>query len=116
VDGRDLLPGGHVAQVAIGNGPAVGGGTELIPGADTTSGHLLVIVSRTVGPLSRLVYLARLKGGSHHLMKEVSRVRGHEVVVEGDDFWLTTDGELSGPHRSGRWEVVPGAVSMFLPA
>jgi diacylglycerol kinase (ATP) len=115
VDGEDLLPGGNVAQVAIGNGPAVGGGTELIPGADTTSGHLLVIVSRTVGPLSRLVYLARLKGGSHHLMKEVSRVHGKQVGVGGDEFWLTSDGELSGPHRQRSWEVVPGAVDMYLP-
>jgi YegS/Rv2252/BmrU family lipid kinase len=116
VDGEDLMPGGHVAQVAIGNGPAVGGGTELIPGADTTSGHLLVIVSRTVGPFSRLVYMARLKGGSHHLMKEVTRVHGKHVGVQGDDFWLTTDGELSGPHRRRSWEVLPGAVAMFLPA
>ena len=115
VDGEPLFPGGHVAQVAIGNGPAVGGGTELIPGADTTSGHLLVIVSRTVGPLSRLVYLARLTGGSHHLMKEVSRVHGKEVTVEGDDFWVTSDGELSGPHRRRSWTVVPGALDMFLP-
>jgi diacylglycerol kinase (ATP) len=116
VDGEDLMPGGHVAQVAIGNGPAVGGGTELIPGANTTSGHLLVIVSKTVGPFSRLVYMARLKGGSHHLMKEVRRVHGKKVAVQGDDFWLTTDGELSGPHRSRSWEVRPGAVDMFLPA
>ncbi|HET6560690.1 MAG TPA: diacylglycerol kinase family protein [Marmoricola sp.] len=115
VDGEDLMPGGRVAQVAIGNGPAVGGGTELIPGADTTSGHLLVIVSKTIGPLSRLVYLARLKGGSHYLMKEVSRVRGQQVTVEGGDFWLTSDGELSGPHRRRTWRVVPGAVDMFLP-
>jgi diacylglycerol kinase (ATP) len=115
VDGEDLMPGGHVAQVAIGNGPAVGGGTELIPGADTTSGHLLVIVSRTVGPFSRLIYMARLKGGSHHLMKEVSRVHGKRVAVQGDDFWLTSDGELSGPHRQRSWEVLPGAVDMFLP-
>ncbi len=115
VDDEDLMPGGHVAQVAIGNGPAVGGGTELIPGADTTSGHLLVIVSRTVGPLSRLIYLARLKGGSHHLMKEVRRVHGKRVAVQGDEFWLTSDGELSGPHCRRSWEVVPQALDMFLP-
>jgi diacylglycerol kinase (ATP) len=116
VDGQDLMPGGHVAQVAIGNGPAVGGGTELIPGADTTSGHLLVIVSKTIGPFSRLVYAARLKGGSHHLMKEVTRLHGKHVAVQGDDFWLTTDGELSGPHRERSWKVMPGAVDMFLPS
>ena len=115
VDGEDLMPGGHVAQVAIGNGPQVGGGTELIPGADPSSGQMLVIVSRTVGPLSRLVYMARLKGGSHHLMKEVVRKHGRVVTVEGDRFWLTTDGELSGPNRRRRWELWPGALWLFLP-
>jgi diacylglycerol kinase (ATP) len=115
VDGEDLLPGGRVAQVAIGNGSHVGGGTELIPGADPGSGHLLVIVSRTVGPFSRLVYMARLKGGSHHLMKEVTRKHGKVVTVEGDRFWLTADGELSGPNHKRRWDVRPGALEVFLP-
>jgi YegS/Rv2252/BmrU family lipid kinase len=115
VDGEDLMPGGRVAQVAIGNGPHVGGGTELIPGADPTSGHMLVIVSRTVGPLSRLVYVARLKGGSHHLMKEVSRKHASVVTVEGDRFWLTADGELSGPNRARRWELKRGALEVFAP-
>ena len=114
IDGEDLLPGGHVAQVAIGNGPQVGGGTELIPGADPSSGQLLVIVSRTVGPFSRLVYLARLRGGSHHLMKEVSRRHARVVTVEGDRFWVTADGELSGPNRRRRWELRPAALQLFL--
>src|SRR3954451_18921116 len=71
VDGEPLTPVSRVAQVAIGNGSNVGGGTELIPGADPVPGKLVVIVSAAAGPLSRLVYLARLKAGSHHLMKEV---------------------------------------------
>lgn len=116
VDGEDLLPGGRVAQVAIGNGPHVGGGTELIPGADPSSGHMLVIVSRTVGPLSRLVYMARLKGGSHHLMKEVTRRHASVVTVEGDRFWLTADGELSGPNHARRWDLKRGALEVFAPA
>ncbi len=116
VDGVPVAPGVRVAQVAIGNGSSVGGGTELIPGAEPESGRLVVIISRAAGPFSRLVYLARLRGGTHHLMKEVTRVVGREVTVEGDDFWLTTDGELSGPHRSRRWEVRSGATRMYLPA
>jgi diacylglycerol kinase (ATP) len=115
VDGKPLTPVSRVAQVAIGNGSNVGGGTELIPGADPVGGQLVVIVSRAAGHLSRLVYLARLKGGSHHLMKEVTRVTGCEVRVEGDDFWTTSDGELSGPHRSRTWELRSDAVEMFLP-
>jgi diacylglycerol kinase (ATP) len=115
VDGRDLMQRRRVAQVAIGNGSSVGGGTELLPGADLGDGLLLVIVSRAMGHLSRLVYAARLRGGTHHLMKEVSRVTGREVTVRGDDFWLTADGELSGPHRQRRWTVLPEGVRLFRP-
>ncbi|MET1038194.1 MAG: diacylglycerol kinase family protein, partial [Aeromicrobium sp.] len=94
VDGEPLLRRQRVVQVAIGNGSTVGGGTELIPDADPTDGELTVIVSHAVRALSRLVYMARLKGASHHLMKEVVRVSGRRVEVEGDDFWVTADGEL----------------------
>jgi diacylglycerol kinase family enzyme len=102
--------------VAIGNGSHVGGGTELIPGAHPSSGQLLVIVSRARGRWTRLAYLARLRGGTHHLMKEVERACGREVAVEGERFWLISDGEISGPHRRRTWTLVPGAVEMFLPA
>jgi diacylglycerol kinase family enzyme len=115
VDGEPLTPVSRVAQVAIGNGSNVGGGTELIPGADPVTGQLVVIVSRAGGHLSRLVYLARLRAGSHHLMKEVTRVTGCEVHVEGDHFWTTSDGELSGPYRSRTWQLRTGAVEMYLP-
>ena len=115
VDGRDLDRPKRLAQVAIGNGPTVGGGTELIPGADPTSGSITVIVSRAVGRWSRVGYMLRLRGGSHHLMKEVQRVRGREVKVEGEEFWLSSDGEVSGPHTCVSWWLRPGAVHMFLP-
>ncbi len=116
VDGKPLHPVSRVAQVAIGNGSNVGGGTELIPGADPVLGKLVVIVSRAAGHLSRLVYMARLRAGSHHLMKEVTRVTGCEVRVEGDHFWTTSDGELSGPYRTRTWELRADAVEMYLPA
>ncbi len=115
VDGQPLLPGGRVAQVAIGNGSTVGGGTRLIPGADPSDGRLNVVLSRTVGPLNRLVYAARLRGGSHTLMKEVHRESGTEVSVEGDGFWVTADGELSGPHRHRTWRIQPRVLELFLP-
>jgi len=115
VDDADLLRRRRVVQVAIGNGPNVGGGTELIPDADPTDGHLNVIVFHALRALTRLVYVARLKGGSHHLMKEVVRASGRRVDVDGEDFWVTADGELSGPHRRRTWELAAGAVEMFLP-
>jgi diacylglycerol kinase family enzyme len=115
VDGKLIDRPHRLAQVAIGNGPDVGGGTELIPGADATSGSITVIVSRAVGPWARLGYMLRLRGGSHHLMKEVEQLHGMKVEVEGDEFYLSADGEVTGPHTRMSWELHPDAVRMFLP-
>ena len=115
VDGKLIDRPHRLAQVAIGNGPDVGGGTELIPGADPTSGSMTVIVSRAVGPWSRLGYMLRLRGGSHHLMKEVERLTGTTLEVEGDEFYLSADGEVTGPHTHMSWELRADAVRMFLP-
>jgi YegS/Rv2252/BmrU family lipid kinase len=115
VDDRTIDRPHRLAQVAIGNGSTVGGGTELIPGAEPTSGHITVIVSRAVGPWKRLGYMLRLRGGSHHLMKGVEQVTGQQVKVEGDEFWLSADGEVTGPHKCMTWELHPSAVRMFLP-
>jgi YegS/Rv2252/BmrU family lipid kinase len=115
VDGRPLVAPRRVAQVAVGNGSRVGGGTELIPGAHPASGQLLVIVSRARGRWTRLAYLVRLRGGSHHFMKEVDRVAGREVTVEGEPFRVVTDGEISEPVSRRTWTLLPQAVEMFLP-
>jgi diacylglycerol kinase (ATP) len=116
VDGRTVVRRRRVAQVAIGNGSRVGGGTELIPGADPSDGELVVIVSRARGALRRFAYVARLRRGKHHLMKEVDRTTGRTVVVEGDPFYVISDGEISPePCRRRTWELQVGAVEMYLP-
>ncbi len=115
LDGRDLARGRRVAQVAIGNGSRVGGGTELIPGAHPSTGQVRVIVSRPRGWWRRVTYLARLRGGTHHQMTEVERADGREVTVTGEPFWVVADGEIDGPHRRRTWRIAPGAVRMFLP-
>lgn len=115
LEGRELTKGRSVAQVAIGNGSHVGGGTELIPGADPASGRLVVIVSRNRSVWSRLSYLARLRGGSHHLMREVTQVTGTEVAVRGEEFYCVADGEISGPHTAKSWRLRRGAVSFLRP-
>ena len=105
----------HLAQVAIGNGSYVGGGTALIPGADVGDGRLVVIVSQAVGKWGRVAYAARLRGVTHHMMKEVTRVRGRSVTVRGEPFRIVADGEISGPYTERSWELRRGAVEMFLP-
>jgi diacylglycerol kinase (ATP) len=105
----------HVAQVAIGNGTTVGGGTDLTPHADTGDGLLDVMVSLAVGPLSRFGYAFQLKLGRHPQRDDVIYVRGKTVTVSGQAFWCSADGELSGPERTRTWRIEPGAFSMPLP-
>jgi diacylglycerol kinase family enzyme len=116
VDDRTVVRRRKVAQVAVGNGSNVGGGTELIPGADPADGEPVVIVSRARGLLRRFAYLARLRRGKHHLMAEVDRATGCHVVVEGEPFYVITDGEISDePCRRRSWDLQVGAVQMYLP-
>jgi diacylglycerol kinase family enzyme len=116
VDGEVLVePDRPVAQVAIGNGVTVGGGTPLTPEAELTDGQVDVLVSFAVGMASRLGYIASLRFGKHHRRRDVEYVRGREITVAGDDFWVSTDGEVQGPVRRRTWRVEPGAMTMLLP-
>jgi diacylglycerol kinase (ATP) len=105
----------HVAQVAIGNGRTVGGGTDLTPHADTSDGRLDVMVSCAVGPLSRFGYAFQLRVGRHPERHDVLYVRGSQVTVSGQSFWCSADGELFGPERNRTWRIEPEAFRMPLP-
>jgi diacylglycerol kinase (ATP) len=104
-----------VLMVAIGNGGNVGGGTELNPDADTEDGLVDVMISRAVGPMAKLGYVLRLRKGEHDQRDDVVTLRGRTVKVSGDEFWLSADGEISGPERSRSWRLEPAAYSMILP-
>ena len=104
-----------VLMVAIGNGGNVGGGTELNPDADTEDGLLDVMISRAVAPMAKLGYVARLRKGEHDERDDVATLKGRSVKVSGDEFWLSADGEISGPERSRSWRLEPAAYSMILP-
>lgn len=105
-----------VLMVAIGNGGNVGGGTELNPDADTEDGRLDVMISRAVTPLAKIGYVARLRRGDHDERDDVVTLRGRTVKVSGDEFWLSADGEISGPERSRSWRLEPAAYRLILPA
>ena len=104
-----------VLMVAIGNGGNVGGGTELNPDADPEDGRLDVMISRAVKPLAKVGYVARLSRGEHAERDDVVTLRGRSVKVSGEEFWLSADGEISGPERSRSWRLEPAAYSMILP-
>jgi diacylglycerol kinase (ATP) len=102
-------------MVAIGNGPHVGGGTELTPEADPEDGEIDVMISHAVGPAAKLGYALRLRRGDHHRRDDVQYLRGSQVTISGDAFWISADGEISGPERHRSWHVEPEAYSFILP-
>ena len=104
-----------VLQVAVGNGSSVGGGTELVPDAEPDDGRLDIMVSKATGPISRLVYAGRLAMGSHPEHADVDYLHGTTVTISGEEFWLSADGELSGPERHRSWRLERAAYSMVLP-
>lgn len=115
VDGRSVsAPGEHILQVAIGNGPYVGGGAPLTPDARPDDGDADVLIARTRGLGARLGYAAGLLIGRHGDRADVTTVRGRRVEVTGEDFWCSEDGELTGPHRRRVWSIAPAAYRIFV--
>ena len=104
-----------VLQVAIGNGASVGGGTRLTPDADPADGKADVMISRATGPVSRLIYAGRLGLGSHPDHADVISLRASQVTVSGEEFWISADGEISGPERHRSWRLQRAAYSLVLP-
>lgn len=115
VDREDVRGRGRVLQLAVGNGPYVGGGTELTPGARPSDGLVDIVVSYADAPLARVGYALRLRRGTHPGRDDVVSLRGSTVSVDGEPFWCNADGELSGPYRSANWWLRPAALSMVLP-
>ena len=105
-----------VLMVAIGNGANVGGGTELTPEADPEDGKIDVLISHSTGAVAKVGYALRLSRGEHHHRDDVQYFRASQVAISGDEFWISADGEISGPERQRSWRVEPGAYSFILPA
>jgi YegS/Rv2252/BmrU family lipid kinase len=117
VDGRVVTDLDHpVLMVAIGNGAHVGGGTELTPEADPEDGRIDVMISHSIGPLAKLGYAIGLSRGEHHRRDDVQYFRAGQVTISGDSFWISADGEISGPERQRSWHVEPAAYSFILPS
>ena len=104
-----------VLMVAVGNGAHVGGGTELTPEADPEDGKVDVMISHAIGPTAKLGYALHLRRGEHHRRDDVQYLRGSQVTISGDAFWISADGEISGPERQRSWHVEPEAYSFILP-
>jgi diacylglycerol kinase family enzyme len=104
-----------VFMLAVGNGASVGGGTELTPDADPGDGQVDVLVSFSTGPGARLGYVADLLRRRHPERDDTVCLRGTQVSVSGEAFWISADGEISGPEGRRTWHVERAAYSMLVP-
>jgi diacylglycerol kinase family enzyme len=113
VDGRPLdLPGERVLLAGVGNGPSIGGGTSLFPGARTGDGLLDVVVSCATGPAARAAFGLALRKGTHVERDDVVATRGTTARIVGDAVGLDADGELEDAVTDRTWTVLPGAWSL----
>jgi diacylglycerol kinase (ATP) len=104
-----------VLDISIGNGATVGGGVPVNPAADPQSGQMDVMLSFAVGPVARLSYGIDLLRSRHLARKDVVHRRGDTVSISGSPFWLSSDGEVSGPISDRTWRVEKSAFQMTLP-
>lgn len=113
VDGAPLdLPGEDVLMVGVGNGPSIGGGTPLFPGARPDDGHLDVVVSCATGRAARLAFGAALRDGTHVGRDDVVAVQGRNVRIWGDAIDYDGDGELDHDVADRTFRLEPGAWSL----
>ena len=115
LDGEPVAaPDRPVLEVSIGNGATVGGGLALHPGADPADGRLDVVVSYAAGPLRRFSYGIDLLRQRHPERSDVLRRTCDTVSVAGAPFYLSADGEISGPVPRRTWHVERAAMRMVL--
>ena len=116
VDGRVVSDSDvRSLMVGIGNGPGIGGGTQLLPHAVPDDGLLDVLVSRATGPLARMRYGAALRAGRHLDDPDVRSARGRVVTISGEPVGVNADGELGDEITRRTWTVETGCWSLLRP-
>ncbi|MEZ0165670.1 diacylglycerol kinase family protein [Kineococcus sp. LSe6-4] len=118
VDGQVVAPGPEpVLMVGIGIGGTIGGGAPLVPGADPHDGVADVVVSTSTGPLARLGFAAGLRRGVHVERQDVTTAAGSvvEITAESGAFRLNSDGEVTDPQTSERFEMHTDVWRVFCP-
>jgi diacylglycerol kinase (ATP) len=119
VDG-ELLHGraAPALMVALGVGQTVGGGAQLIPGADPHDGGVDVVVWESVTLPARVAYAVGLKDGRHAAREDARTARGRRVEIRaaaGKSFLANIDGEVHGPFTEHDWQARADAWSCLVP-
>ncbi|HEX6418689.1 MAG TPA: diacylglycerol kinase family protein [Acidimicrobiales bacterium] len=106
---------GPALMVGVGNGPSIGGGTELFPGAAIDDGRADLVVVTAVGAAARAAFAAALRSGDHLGRDDVVALRATDVAVSGDAVRHNADGEVSDAVGRRRYRVEPAAWRLIRP-
>lgn len=115
VDGRVVFDGTTVLA-GIGNGPTIGGGTPMFPGARLDDGQAVVVVAgNRWGRLGRAAFGRSVRRGRHGSLPWVRVVRGRHIKVTGEPVAGNADGEIWP--ASPLWDVTvqPGILRLRRP-
>ena len=94
-------------MVGVGNGPYVGGGTALCPGARPDDGRLDVMVSTATGPTARATFGMALERGTHLDRDDVVAATGQVVRIRGEAVGHNVDGELQPAVDDRTYRLLP---------
>jgi diacylglycerol kinase family enzyme len=115
VDGR-VVHDGTTVLAGIGNGPSIGGGTRMFPGARLDDGQALVMVAGSKwGRAGRAVFGRSLRHGQHGRLPWVRLVRGRHIEVTGEPVAGNADGEIWPASPSWNVTVKPTALRLRRP-
>ncbi len=98
--------------VAVGNGPAYGGGMRVTPGAEFDDGLLDVLVLHKISTAEFLRVFPTVFKGTHVTHPKVQVVRARTVRLEATGIVAYADGERFAPLPLSM-EVVPAALSVL---
>ena len=100
-------------MVAIANTGIFGGGMQIAPDADPTDGLLDVTIIHEASRTKLLRLLPSVYSGKFVTNPVVERLRAKVVEFDGDDLFVTGDGEEMG-EVPARVEAVPGILNLIV--
>jgi YegS/Rv2252/BmrU family lipid kinase len=112
----DEIRGGRIIDTLVANGRFLGGGMMMLPEAEPDDGLFDVLVIGDVTKRDLLFTLPKSYRGKHLPHPRLEVLRGRVVTVDADEpLPIELDGEQPGT-TPARFEVVPGALRLRVPA
>jgi YegS/Rv2252/BmrU family lipid kinase len=113
VDGETRRARMH--DVIVANGPFIGGGMKICPGAELDDGTFDVLLIGDIGKRDLVLTMPKIFRGTHLPHPKAELLRGSQVSVDAaDPLPIELDGEQPGT-TPARFEIVPNALRVRVP-